>query len=55
MSDAIIAAIITGICALFAGFYGGKSYERRKNTKMVQKAKDRARQIQIGEIHNGEK
>lgn len=55
MSDTIIAAIITGIISLVAGFLGGKTYESHKKMKLVQKSGKNSNQTQIGVIDNGGK
>lgn len=53
MSDTIIAALITGLFSLIAGFAGGYQCCLHINVqkKLVQKSKDNSVQVQIGDIN----
>lgn len=55
MSDTIIAALITGAVSLIVVFFSGRTYESRKNLKMIQKAGKNSNQTQVGIIKNGHK
>lgn len=51
MSDTIVAAIITGVISLIVGFTSGYTYCSKSQKKYVQKAKNNATQIQVGDIN----
>ncbi len=47
--------IVSVVIGLIAGGIGGYRVGIKKNIKQIQKAGDNTNQLQIGEIHHGEK
>ena len=53
MNDTILAALVSGIFNLIAGFIGGYQYSLHINVKkkQIQKSRDNSLQVQIGDIN----